>query len=262
MTETNRPFPDLAGPFFKKVNGNICSIEEFFYQEEIPVDLLSLVIAHAIRKVWNQSNRYKQYREEILLKSGQCAEKSRTLQEMEYQLSLIFTQCARLRGRREERSHLNLHASTLEFNSEFHGEFAYALLHMLNQHRLTVDTSQHQLFVDIALTTNLLNFITDKANGSHLGWRDASKYAVDTLLSQRKKKFCTAIDHAQARENIVGHAEELNKPVTLVLWNRNTKRDPSRRLGLNIVKTIVEYVEKEKERRTLRLVVLMGWVRI
>jgi|GEM_PF-2084118 len=58
------------------------------------------------------------------------------------------------------------------YNPAFHGEFSYALLHILNHHHLRVNRESKPLLLDIATTMGQEFYIRDKA-GTPLGWRDA-----------------------------------------------------------------------------------------
>jgi hypothetical protein len=252
MTPSGHVFPpDGDSAFRQKVMAYIASLEANFEGAVIPDELLSLMIAHAIRKALEQSSLYVDGRQSL---------PPRVLQHIDHELNLIFTQCAQLKKLREEPSYRDLGDYRPTFEHGFHGEFSYALLHLLNGHRLHVRREDMGLMFQIANTANKTEYITER-EGSPLGWRAASPYAVDPLLSERKEEFCAAIDAREPRgefDDCVVDKSAPAAPVTLALWNRNAEgsRDPNRRLSLNMVQNIVMYVREQIGLRTLRLLIV------
>jgi hypothetical protein len=243
--------PEGDSIFRQKVMARIEAIELYFEAENISGELLSLIIAHAVRNVFELSPFYLEGKKYLA---------PDLLQHLTHMLSLIFTPCAQLKKLREEPSYRNLGDFRPVFNHGFHGEFSYALLHILNGHRLYVRPENLKLMFDIAQTTNTIACISER-EGSPLGWREASQYGVDPSLSERKQQFCAAIDAREPRrdfDNCVVNKEALGAPVTLALWNRNAEknRDPNRRLSVKMVQNIVMHVREQSRERALRLLIV------
>ncbi|MDP3705461.1 MAG: hypothetical protein Q8R24_06075 [Legionellaceae bacterium] len=242
-----KKFPTSATSIFKqKIDDYITKIEESFPDARIPEDLLPLIIANVIRTTLEMSSIYKRVTNSLTYES---------LQQLNYNLDLFCTQDDALKSLRIEPSFKDLESLRPHFNPGFHGEFAYALLHILNGHKLYVEPSQKESIIRIGHVTATEQLISDKP-GELIGWRAASIYGVDMQLAKRKKNFHTRIDSRECPSPVT-MARELSplpipytsesQPMTIAIWNRNSSRDSSRHLSLELIKKIVITFRDQEE---------------
>lgn len=247
-----QPGPGNSG-FRNSVHDRVLFYETCFDGGCIPDDFQPLIVAHAIRTTLEKSPIYLQAK----------ATKDFALQQvLEHELTLLFTHDTHLKPLRLEQSHRDLGNQRPSYNPAFHGEFSYALLHILNHHHLHVDREYKPSLLDIATTMGQEFYLRDK-EGTPLGWRAATPYGVDAQLPKRKKTFCDNIDKREPPIELFNEAfipkEGPGAPVTLAIWNRNApaNRDPERRLGLNLIKHIVLHTQKHLgDHRPLRLLIV------
>jgi hypothetical protein len=247
--------------FINKVVVDVEQIERYF-KVAIPDELYSLIVAHSIRKRLERVQPYLM-RKELL--------NDETRQKLSYDLDLLFTQNSTLRALRNEPKRLGNQRP--HFDASFHGEFSYALLHMLNRHKLYVKEEDKEMLVRIGMVTDTINALSD-APGTVLGWRAALPYGIDGYLPVRKRNFCNAIDDrttgspmTTARDwsplgferKALQAATNMAVPtdvVTIAIWNRYYNRDASRCLSLAFVKKIINIINRQTNNQPLRLIVL------
>lgn len=249
--------------FMNKVLADIEQIKRCF-KLAIPDELYSLIVAHSIRKILERAKPY--FTRKALLDDE-------TLQKLSYDLDLLFTQNSTLRALRYTPSFNNLGNQRPHFDASFHGEFSYALLHMLNRHKLYVQEKDKEMLVRIGMVTDTINALSDDP-GTVLGWRAALPYGIDGYLPVRKRNFCNAIDDrtsgspmTTARDwsplgferKALQAATNMAVPtdvVTIAIWNRYYNRDASRCLSLAFVKKIINIINRQTNNQQLRLIVL------
>ncbi|MDF1647030.1 MAG: hypothetical protein P1U61_08660 [Legionellaceae bacterium] len=241
--------PQKSLKFRNKLTTHIEEIEAYF-EGDIPNQLLSVIVAHVARQVLESSPAYQAGIRDLV---------PPILDDVEHALHLVFTPEKRVKRLREEPSHRDLADQRPVFEAGYHGEFAYALLHILNHHALYVPRKDVSLMSAIAETIDRERCIA-RSLGSKLAWRDVSKYAIGARFADKKREFCELIDTRRPLSLLDEHVIEPapDGPVTLALWNRNAPedRDPNRRLGLKVVQEMVMHVKQEIGERSLRLLLV------
>jgi hypothetical protein len=237
--------------FRRSVLSRVDVIDRCFGEEGIPENLQGLIVSHVVRQILEVSPPYLNTKKKLPYTQQR---------DLDHELTLFFTQHPLLKDQRKEPSHKDLEGYRPSYNPRFHGEFSYALLHILNQQSLHVPPESFDLLREIGTTTGTAAQLTSK-EGALLGWKNATPYGIDAQLPQRKQAFCAAIDERQPRNflnSMVRDETAPHAPITLAIWDRNASvdRQPERRLSLKFIQNMVTYTQERIKDRPLHLLIL------
>lgn len=154
-----------------------------------------------------------------------------------------------------------------ELNPTHHGEFAHAILLLLNRQKLSLtQNDQNDSYFQLATTLERADYFSrESLVGTSISWGNSSPFTIDTELPKRLDVFKTQIDSAIIDEP--PHiALEKNKnwseeAFTLAVWNKNWEREGGAALrGTNVefISALCENIQSNLKSRNKINILLLG----